>query len=64
MIDLYTIMEKGKEDKDAIIAKYTAQLSEQQLKALELAQKHLGTSFNMSKSNGFKEWLSKMCCAV
>jgi len=54
----------NREDKDALIAKYKLQLSEQQLKALELAQNHLGTSFNIRKSNGFKEWLSKMCCAV
>ena len=57
-------VEMTKEEKDVLLAKYTAQLSEQQLKALELAENHLGTSFNMSKSNGFKEWLSKMCCAV
>jgi len=54
----------SREDKDALIAKYKLQLSEQQLKALELAQNHLGTSFNIRKSNGFKEWLNKMCCAV
>ena len=40
----------SREDKDALIAKYKLQLSEQQLKALELAQNHLG--------------LSKMCCAA
>ena len=54
----------SKEEKEAIIANYMAQLGEQQLKALELAKNHLGTSFNISKSNGFKEWFSKMCCSV
>ena len=43
-------VEMTKEEKDVLLAKYTAQLSEQQLKALELAKNHLGTSFNMSKS--------------
>ena len=60
-------MSKGtmsKEDKDALIAKYISQLDKQQIMALDLAKKHLGTSFNVQKSNGFKEWLSKMCCAV
>jgi len=41
---------------DDIVAKYMAQLNEQQRKALELAKNHLGTSFNVNKSNGFKEW--------
>ena len=36
-----------------------AQLNEQQLKAFELAKNHLGTSFNLRKSNGYKEWLKK-----
>jgi len=58
----YTREKSNKEEKDALIAKYMSQLNDQQLKALELAQKHLGTSFNISKSNGFKEWVSKICC--
>ena len=57
-------VEMTKEENDVLLAKYTAQLNEQQLKALELAQKHLKTSFNIHKSNGYKEWLSKLCCAV
>ena len=45
--------------KEDTIAKYMAQLNEQQVKALELAKNHLGTSFNLRKSNGYKEWLKK-----
>jgi len=53
-----------KEEEDALVAKYISQLDNQQIKALELAQKHLGTSFNIRKSNGFKEWINKTCCGV
>ncbi len=43
-------------NKDTEIATYMAQLKEQQLKALMIAKNHLGSSFNIYKSNGFIEW--------
>jgi hypothetical protein len=35
---------------------YLTQLNETQLKAYRVAKRHLGSSFNLSKSNGFVEW--------
>jgi len=36
---------------------YLNSLNEQQLKAYNIAKHHLGTSFDITKSNGYKEWL-------
>jgi ABC-type Fe2+-enterobactin transport system substrate-binding protein len=43
------------------IYNYLLQLinDEQQKKAYTIAFQHLGSSFNIYKSNGFKEWKSK-----
>jgi len=49
-----TLMEKSDGDN------YIAQLDDIQKKAYLIAKKHLGTSFNIYKSNGFKEWKSKV----
>jgi len=35
---------------------YLSQLDEQQKKAYVIAYNHLGSSFNICKSNGFKSW--------
>jgi len=35
---------------------YLAQLPEYEKKALDIARKHLKTSFCLKKSNGFVEW--------
>ena len=40
-------------------AQYIAQLDDMQRKAYEIAKSHLGTSFNIKRSNGFIEWLKK-----
>ena len=40
-------------------AQYLAQLDDIQRKAYEIAKSHLGTSFNIRRSNGFIEWLKK-----
>ena len=50
--------EKEKE-KEKEIEKYIAQMDETHRKAYLIAKKHLGTSFNIYRSNGFKEWKSK-----
>lgn len=39
---------------------YLTQLNDTQLKAYRVAKRHLGSSFNLVKSNGFVEW-SKQC---
>ena len=48
--------EKGKMQ---IEDQYLAQLDATQLKAHAIAKSHLGTSFNLKKSNGFIEWIKK-----
>ena len=35
---------------------YIAQLTPQEQKVLKIAMEHLETSFNLTKSIGFKEW--------
>lgn len=35
---------------------FLADLNDLQNKALEIARGHLGSSFNLNRSNGFKEW--------
>ncbi len=41
------------------LTKYLNELDELQLKALLIAKNHLGTTFNLLRSNGYKEWLSE-----
>ena len=38
---------------------YISQMSPFELSAYQIAKGHLGTSFNLSKSNGFLKWISK-----
>lgn len=51
---LHTVNEKKE------IIEYLKQLNETQLKTYLLAVNQLGSSFNIYKSNGFKEWKSKL----
>jgi len=37
---------------------YLSELDEVNLKAYSIAFDHLGSSFNIARSNGFKEWLA------
>ena len=46
-------------DKQIEIYNYLKELDEQNKKAYLIALDHLGSSFNIYKSNGFKEWKSK-----
>ena len=48
-------MEKEKE-KEEMIQEYISQLTEVEKIAYEIAKEHLGSSFNIYRSNGFKEW--------
>ena len=36
---------------------YLKTLNEHQLKAYNIAKRHLGTSFDITRSNGYKDWL-------
>lgn len=40
------------------IFEYLSQLDDINRKAYDIAFQHLGTSFNIARSNGFKEWLA------
>lgn len=41
------------------IYEYLSGLDEINRKGYEIAYDHLGTSFNISRSNGFKQWLNQ-----
>jgi hypothetical protein len=43
---------------------YLKTLSEKERKAYEIAKSHLGSTFSLEKSNGYKLWLSKSPCAT
>jgi hypothetical protein len=45
---------------NANVAKYLDQLSPLQQKAIKIAKMHLGTSFNILKSNGYIDWNKSM----
>ena len=42
-----------------LIKEYVNQFNECEKKAYQIAASHLGTSFNILKSNGYKDWLKK-----
>jgi hypothetical protein len=42
-----------------LVAEYMAQLSDIERKACAIAKDHLGSSFNIVKSNGFNDWLKE-----
>jgi hypothetical protein len=46
-------------EKEDIIEEYISQLTEVEKLAYDIAKEHLGSSFNIKRSNGFKEWLKK-----
>jgi len=41
------------------VSDYISQMSPFELSAYRIAKSHLGTSFNLRKSNGFLKWISK-----
>lgn len=45
-------------EKQREIYQYLSEMDEHHRKAYEIAYEHLGTSFNVMRSNGFKEWIS------
>jgi hypothetical protein len=45
------------EEKQQEIYEYLKQMDGVQKKAYLIAFNHLGTSFNINRSNGFKEWI-------
>lgn len=41
------------------LKEYISTLSEKEYKAYKIAESHLGTSFDLIKSNGYLKWLKK-----
>lgn len=56
-IPIPSLVKEYSSEKQTEIYEYLKQLDEIQKKAYLIAFKHLGTSFNICKSNGFKEWV-------
>ena len=46
-------------EKQQLIFNYLNEMDEYDKKAYEIAFHHLGSSYNIERSNGFKEWLEK-----
>ena len=46
------------ENDEELVKKYIEQLSEQEKIVLKIAQDHLGSSFDMTKSIGYINWLN------
>jgi enolase len=55
-IPIPEIVSSYDEEKQKEIYEYLSTLDETQKKAYLIAKTHLGTSFNIYKSNGFKDW--------
>ena len=53
------IYSKSLETQEKIYS-YLSNMSELEKTAYLIAYEHLGSSFNILKSNGYKEWLQKM----
>jgi hypothetical protein len=54
-----SLIKKYPIEKQREIYEYLSEMDEHHKKAYDIAYTHLGTSFNIARSNGFKEWLSK-----
>ena len=51
------IKEKNPDEEDSNALAYIAQMNSKERIAYQIAKDHLGTSFNLKKSIGYKEWL-------
>jgi hypothetical protein len=52
-------IEKYPIEQQKLIFEYLSQMDEHNRKAYNIAENHLATSFNVVRSNGFKQWLSE-----
>ena len=57
IIDTTKSLDHGQ--KGTLEEEYIAQLTPIEKKAYKIAIEHLGTSFNLKKSNGFCDWLKE-----
>lgn len=53
-----TQQQPKKHDK-SVDDEYISQMSQFELSAYRIAKSHLGTSFNLKKSNGYLKWIGK-----
>jgi hypothetical protein len=51
--------EKNKDKKENRLNEYIQSLDTRQRMAYEIAKEHLGSSFDLYRSNGFQEWMKK-----
>ena len=58
-IPLPELVKQYKLEQQQEIYEYLSQMDEHQKQAYLIAYNHLGSSFNIYKSNGFKEWKCK-----
>ena len=49
----------NKQNIQQLVAEYMEQLSDVERKACAIAKDHLGSSFNIVKSNGFNDWINE-----
>lgn len=56
-IDLPTNYNSYDEPTQKLILQYLQHLNSIELKAYHIAKQHLGSSFNLVKSNGYCEWV-------
>ena len=49
----------NKQSLQKLVAEYMDQLSDVERKACAIAKDHLGSSFNIVKSNGFNVWIKE-----
>ena len=52
-------MDSSSSETKPSIQQYLAQLDDIQKKAHDIAKQHLGTSYNIAKSNGYMDWLKQ-----
>lgn len=52
-------MEQPKKYEKSVDDEYISQMSPFELSAYRIAKSHLGTSFNLKKSNGYLKWIGK-----
>ena len=55
-----TTVKTYSKEKQLEIFSYLQQMDDHNRKAYIIAQNHLGTSFNVYKSNGYKDWLKNI----
>ena len=51
-----TVTDTNTPNKNLIIKQYIDSMSEKEKKAYEIAKDHLGSLFNIEKTNGFLKW--------